>query len=243
MLNKLIPQVGFPWAVRIIGFLCLVTLSIPLLAMKVRVLPAEKRPLIDWSALRQLEYVLFVLGMLVGFLGLYSLFYYVQSYAITKGLMSRDLAFYLLSMLNAASAFGRLLPNILADKTGPLNCLFPAALVSGIIILCLIPANSSAALIVLVLLFGFFSGTFVSLPSTVVVHMTKNRGLIGTRMGMCFAVVSIGMLVGPPIEGAILTASGFTSQWLFGGLVTIAGAGLLLASRVAFKGWKLNIKA
>jgi predicted MFS family arabinose efflux permease len=243
MLNKLIPQVGFPWAVRIIGFLCIGTLAIPLLAMKVRVLPSEKRPLVDWTALRQPEYVLFVLGTLVGFLGLYSLFYYVQSYAISKHLMNQDLAFYLLSMLNAASAFGRLLPNILADKVGALNCLFPAALLSGIMILLLIPANSTAAVIVIVMLFGFFSGTFVSLPPTIVVHMTKNRGLIGTRLGMCFAVVSFGMLCGPPIDGAILGGSGFTSMWIFGGIVTIAGAGLLLASRVVFKGWKLNIKA
>ncbi|KIW08340.1 uncharacterized protein PV09_01258 [Verruconis gallopava] len=242
MLNKLIPQVGFPWAVRIIGFLCLATLSVPLLAMKVRVLPAAKRPLVDWSALRQPEYVLFVTGSFVGFLGLYSLFFYVQSYAIAKGLMDRNLAFYLLSMLNAASAFGRTVPNLVADKIGPLNCLTPAAIMSGVVIALLIPANSSAALIVLVLLFGFFSGTYVSLPPTVVVYMTKNRGLIGTRLGMCFAVVSIGMLIGPPIQGAILRKSGFNAVWIFGGVVTIAGGLLLLASRIAFKGWKLMVK-
>ena len=57
--------------------------------MKVRVLPAAKRPLVDWQAFRQVEFVLFNVGMLVGFLGLYSLFFFVQSYAISKGIMDR----------------------------------------------------------------------------------------------------------------------------------------------------------
>jgi predicted MFS family arabinose efflux permease len=210
--------------------------------MKVRVLPDQKRPLVDWSAFKQVEFVVFNLGMLIGFLGLYSLFFFVQSYAISKNIMDRDLAFYLLSMLNATSALGRTLPSILADIIGPLNCLIPAAAISGVLIICLIAVSSSAALIALVLLFGFFSGTFVSLPPTVVLYMTKNRGLLGTRLGMCFATVGVGMLIGPPIEGAVLDASGFTAVWIFGGVVTLAGVALLTASRLAFKGLTLRAK-
>ena len=210
--------------------------------MKVRVLPAAKRPLVDWQAFRQVEFVLFNVGMLVGFLGLYSLFFFVQSYAISKGIMDRDLAFYLLSMLNATSALGRTIPSILADMIGPLNCLIPAAAVSGILILCLIPITSSGSLIALVLLFGFFSGTFVSLPPTVIVYMTKNRGLLGTRLGMCFATVGIGMLIGPPMQGAVIDKAGFAAVWIFGGVVTLGGVGLLTASRLFFKGLTLRAK-
>lgn len=210
--------------------------------MKIRVLPDKKRALIDWSSFRQIEYDLFNLGMMIGFLGLYSLFFFVQSYAITKGIMDRDLAFYLLSMLNATSALGRTLPSLVADIIGPLNTLIPAATISGILIICLIPVNSSGALIGIVLLFGFFSGTFVSLPPTVIVYMTKNRGLLGTRLGMCFAIVGVGMLIGPPIQGAIIKASGFTAVWIFGGVVTLGGVGLLVLSRLTFKGWTLRAK-
>lgn len=242
MLNKLIPEVGFGWAVRIIGFLCLVTLLIPNLCMKVRVLPAQKRPLVDWSAFRDVPFVLLTIGTFIGFLGLYSLFYYVQIYAITRKLLTEDVAFYLLSILNAGSAFGRLFPNIAAMRVGPLNIMVPAVILSGVLIFCLIPVKSGAALIAIVALFGFFSGCFVSLPPTIVVHMTKNRGLIGTRLGMTFSFVGIGMLIGAPIDGAILESAGYTSMWVFGGVMTVAGGLVLAASRVAFKGWKLNIK-
>ena len=237
------PQVGFGWAVRIIGFTALATLLVPNFCMKVRVLPAQKRPLVDWTAFREAKFVLFVLGGLIGFMGLYTLFFYVQFYALQKHITTESLAFYLLSILNSASVFGRLLPNIVADKAGPLNIIIPCATISGILIYCLIPTSSVGAIVVITALFGFFSGSFVSLPPTIVVHMTANRGLIGTRMGMTFAMVGVGVLIGTPIAGAILDASSFTDVWIFGWTGTVVGAALMAASRVAFKGWKLNIKA
>jgi len=60
---------------------------------------------------------------------------------------------------------------------------------------------------------------------------------------MCFAFVSLGVLVGTPIAGAILEVSDFTSVWIFGGIFTIAGGTIMFASRIAFKGWALMIKA
>ena len=242
ILNRLIPQVGFPWTVRVIGFICLATVSIPLAVMKVRVLPDKKRALVDVSSFKQVEYVLFCIGMFVGFIGLYSLFFFVQGYAISEGIMDRDLAFYLLSILNAMSVLGRTVPGMIADHLGPLNVLIPAAAISGVLILCLIPINSSGALIGVIILFGFFSGGFVSLPPTCIVYMTKNRGVIGTRLGMCFALVGVGLLIGPPIQGAIIKSAGYDAVWIFGGVVTLGGAAILTASRLAFKGFVLRAK-
>jgi MFS family permease len=88
-------------------------------------------------------------------------------------------------------------------------------------------------------LFGFVSGTFVSLPPTIFVHITKNRGMIGTRMGMGFAFTAIGFLVGTPISGAILDANGYAHVWLFGGLVTIAAGCSIVVARVCHGGWKI----
>jgi predicted MFS family arabinose efflux permease len=126
---------------------------------------------------------------------------------------------------------------------GPLNIIIPCALLSGILIFCLIPVTGVAGIVIICIFFGFFSGTFVSLPPTIIVHMSPNRGLIGTRMGMCFAFVSLGVLIGTPIAGAILDASDFTSVWIFGGVLTFVGGSIMFASRIAFKGWKLMIKA
>ena len=243
MLHRLIPTIGFPWSVRTIGLLMLATFAIPNTVMKVRVLPAKKRAIVDLSALRSAPYVLFCLGGFVGFTGLYTPFFYVQYYAIRKGITDENLGFYLLAILNSASVFGRIIPNFVADRVGPMNIIVPCALASGVLIFALIPISSAPAIVVFNVLYGFFSGSFVSLPPTILVHLTPNRALIGTRMGMCFAVVALGVLVGTPIAGAILNASGFTNVWVFGGTLTVAGGLIMLASRFTYKGFGLMVKA
>lgn len=243
ILHRLYNSIGFGWSVRVIGFITLITLIVPNIVMKPRVLPASKRALIDWTAFKDVPFMVFTLGSFIGFMGLFMFFFYIQLYAITKQITDDNLAFYLLSILNAASVFGRIVPNFIADKVGPLNIIVPCALMSGILILVLIPTHNLGGIVVVTLLYGFFSGTFVSLPPTIIVHMSPNRGLIGTRLGMSFSVVAVGALIGNPIAGAILDAKGFTSVWIFGGCLVLAGSFLMAVSRVLFKGWSPLIKA
>lgn len=88
--------------------------------------------------------------------------------------------------------------------------------------------------------YGFFSGSFVSLPPTIVVHLSHDaRDKIGTRLGQTFACLSIGVLIGTPIGGAILDHSGFDMLWTYGGIMLFASASFLAMARVAFKGWGL----
>jgi MFS family permease len=117
----------------------------------------------------------------------------------------------------------------------------PCALLTGILSLCLIAAHSTASVVVIIALYGFTSGTFVSLPPTVFVALTTNRALTGTRMGMGFAFASFGMLMGTPISGAILDSTGgkFEYVWIFGGTLTVVGSLFILACRVAQGGTKL----
>jgi predicted MFS family arabinose efflux permease len=104
--------------------------------------------------------------------------------------------------------------------------------------------SSSASIIVLMACYGFFSGSFVSLPPTIIVHLsTDARDKIGTRLGQSFAFVAVGVLIGTPIGGAVLEHSGFNALWGFGGATLFASAGFLVAARVAFKGWRIMVKA
>jgi predicted MFS family arabinose efflux permease len=242
ILQQLTNKIGFPWAVRVIGFICLATLIIPNVVMKVRILPPEARKLIDMNAFKDVPFIIFSFACFFTFLGLFQPFFFVQEYAITADITSENFAFYLLSLLNATSIFGRLVPNLVANKTGPLNIIIPCTLMTGVLILCLIGVHTLAGIVVVVLLFGFFSGSLVSLPPTIVVHLTKERKFIGTRMGMSFALISIGALVGSPIGGALIK-KGFDKTWIFGGVLAVFGASLMLATRVAHKGWALTAKA
>lgn len=241
---KLQPHVGFAWATRSLGFLALGTLTISNIFLRIRVKPAHRRAFLDLPAWKEMPYLFFNMGSFFAFIGLYAPFFYVQSYVLAYDIMGQSMSFYLLTILNAASTFGRLFPNILADKLGPLNVIIPGAFSTGILQFALINTTSPAAVIVIIALYGFFSGTLVSLPATIYVHLAgpQNRGKIGTRMGMGFAVVSIGMLIGTPITGQILDAAGFKYVWLFGGLFSILGSCFLLLSRMTQAKWKLYVK-
>ena len=201
---KLEQEVGFPWATRALAFVCLGTCTVSIAVMRVRFKPKERRALLHLSAFKEVQFSLFCLGMFVGFMGYYNFLSYVQPWAIQKGIVNDNLGFYLLPMLNAASTFGRLLPNFLADFSGPFNVLTPAVGITALLAFCWIAVNSTAGIIVLALLYGFFSGGFVSLPPVVMATITTDLRTYGTRLGMFFAISSLGLLVGTPIGGAIL---------------------------------------
>lgn len=76
--------------------------------------------------------------------------------------------------------------------------------VSALLAFCWIAIQSKAGLVIFCILYGFFPGTSVTLPSMTVVSLSPNVGVVGTRMGMNFAIAGLGLLVGNPLAGAIL---------------------------------------
>lgn len=106
--HKLEPQIGFPRTVRIMGFIVLVTLVFPVIFMKARLSPASRRRIVDLAAWQEVPYLMFGIGVFLIFMGFYIPFFYVQIYAIEKGILSQNMGFYLLALLNAGSFFGRL---------------------------------------------------------------------------------------------------------------------------------------
>ncbi|KAF2718850.1 MFS general substrate transporter [Polychaeton citri CBS 116435] len=241
--SHLQPKIGFPWATRVMGFIALAALLVSNAVFRIRVLPAAKRRLLDLPAFKELPYLFITLGVFLGFMGLYTPFFYVQSFAINTGIVDKNLAFYLLSILNASSCVGRVVPNLVADKIGNLNILAPTSMIAGILGLCLVAVHNEGPLVAIIVLYGIFSGSFVSLAPTAIIAVTKNRAMIGTRMGQSFAVISIGILLGTPISGWILGASSFTYVWVWGGALTMAGATMIIVARFSMVGFVLKRKA
>lgn len=57
--------------------------------------------------------------------------FYLSFFGLDTGATDAAMAFYIVPILNAASMFGRTLPNWLSDKAGPFNILIPGAVVCG----------------------------------------------------------------------------------------------------------------
>ncbi|KAK8119797.1 monocarboxylate permease [Apiospora kogelbergensis] len=230
--HRLQPAIGFAWATRVIGFMMLATLLIPLAVMRVRILPPKARKLIDWSAFSDVPYMTYVLGTLVGYMGLFVPFFYISYYAIQQKFTDENLGFYMLPILNSASIFGRLLPNIFADKLGVLNTIIPCSFITSIIAFCLIRVDSQASIIATAVLYGFFSGVYVSLPPTILVFLTPDRSLVGTRLGQGFATISFGVLISTPVAGAILGTDSWTHTWIYSGVLLFVASCSFVAVRV-----------
>ncbi|KAF1347670.1 major facilitator superfamily domain-containing protein [Delphinella strobiligena] len=240
---RLLPRVGFGWSIRTLGFIELATLVIPNVVMRLRVKPPKVRELIDLSAFKNRDYVIFVFGSLLGFAGLYVGLFYLSFFGQSTRYTDGSLSFYLVPILNAASIFGRILPNMLSDKLGPFNVLVPGAFIVSIVSFCLLAVHSKAGLLVETLFFGFASGIFVALPPVVFHALITDKHKFGTWLGMGNAFTGLGILIGGPGGGKILQrGSGlhWTDTWAFAGTMSMACALLFLLLRILRSGFRLE---
>lgn len=103
--------------------------------------------------------------------------------------------------------------------------------------------RSESAVLAYSVLYGFFSGPFVSLPPAVIVNLSPNPNTIGVRLGMLFVSIAVGLLVGNPAGGAIL-ARGY--EWIglssFCGALVLLGASFVFGARVTSYGWRVMVK-
>jgi hypothetical protein len=82
--------------------------------------------------------------------------------------MSSQMALYQVAILNAPSFFGRTIPNLAGDKLGRFNITIFTYAACAILLFCWTAAASSAAIMVWIAFFGFFSGAAFSLYSPTV---------------------------------------------------------------------------
>nr|WNT93880.1 putative MFS transporter [Emericellopsis sp.] len=242
MVPHLIREVGYGWAMRISGFLLLVLLVIANMTVRSRTPPSSqqlsKAQIVQ--PFKEPAYVLLLCGFLCITYGIFVPINYLPAQAISVG-MAPGLAQYLPAILNAASLFGRVISGILGDKVGRYNVFVVVCYLSSIWILALwIPDSSNTGIIVFAALFGFTSGAYISLISPLVAQVSP-MAEIGWRMGLVFAISSVGALTTSPISGAIVeTPSGWWGVKVFAGIFCVAGTTFILLARVRKVGWSLT---
>ncbi|KAI1296031.1 major facilitator superfamily domain-containing protein [Xylaria venustula] len=201
--TRLLAKTGFGWATRVIGFVLLGT-SLLIIPMKSKTKPTQSRSVIEWAAFKDLPYMLLNLGLVFGFMGLYVVISYFELYSLDRTNISVALAENILIIINAGSLVGRVLFGYLADVTRSINMQTAAALVATVLSFSLLAVRTPAALVVVAVLFGVASGTFLGLPVASIVRLSDDPNKIGTRIDMTLLFVGIGALVSYPIAGAII---------------------------------------
>ncbi|KAF5860352.1 hypothetical protein ETB97_001713 [Aspergillus alliaceus] len=230
MLND--SSLGFAWSVRVVGFVILPFMLLSSVAVKPRV-PPRKTQVFLLSPYKDRRFILLFTALFFMFMGMFTPFFYLTTYATTQG-MGAAMAGYLLAIVNAASAIGRIVPGILADKYGKLNTFAIGGISTGIIVFCMTSATSNPGLIAYSVFFGFTSGTIISGASAAFSSCPKEARDIGTYMGMGMAISGLGALIGPPINGAILNTYGnFFQVCMFSGTMAVVGGFIAFAAKLS----------
>ncbi|KAG9091461.1 hypothetical protein FRC06_000557 [Ceratobasidium sp. 370] len=179
MLNKIIEKSGFGWGVRSTAFVVLGCLVASNFMMKTRLPPKTNQAPPDIKGIvSHGVFQLTVLGSFLIMMGIWFPIFYVQLFAVVHDI-DEKLAFYSLTILNAASIFGRTIPNLLADKFGIFNVIIPCSAIVGVLVFAMFGVTSVGALIAFSILYGFFSGAFVSLISPMFVALARHMHEVG----------------------------------------------------------------
>lgn len=119
-------------------------------------------------------------------------------------------------------------------------------MVVGIVLLCFLAVHDAAGMIVEALFYGFFSGIFIALPPVLFVQLTQDKSKVGTRIGMGFAIIGIGVLAGGPGAGGIIGTDdsnlNWTGAWVYGGVCVLVASVIFAVVRVMKGGTKLMAK-
>ncbi|PVI06648.1 MFS general substrate transporter [Periconia macrospinosa] len=260
-LQRLFPAVGFAWATRIIGFVFVALCCVATALIKSRLPPKEGQSVVpDLRILgkRKGSYALLTVGIYFMEWALFIPIAYLPTFASSTKLFSPAFSYQLIAILNAGSCLGRWAPGYIADKLGRFNSMIAALALCTATTLSLwlpasllspTPSSPSTAItikalaITYALLFGFASGSNISL-TPVCVGQLCDTNQYGRYYATCYTIVSFGTLTGIPIAGALIKACGGgywgVVVWTFGCYVVALAA--FCWSRAVEVGWGVGAK-
>jgi len=271
MLRELFKEVGFGWAVRVLAFLMLAGLSVSIAVLKQHGESKKDAPLFAAKHLRDIPFTLFILckhsksaartmpteiAYAFMVMGTYVPYFYIQKYALELNI-DEQTTFVIVSVMNAATFFGRFPYNYLADMYGGISILAPCCLATSIILFMWRFVHTLNGLFVISATFCFVTGGLVSLPAVTIANLTTEKSEYRTRMGMGYTVAAIGALGGSPIAGAlrhsgksimpVSTHAGdimerWQGTWLFAAAAMLVATVLMVCARVLRGGLNLTLK-
>ncbi|KZN94290.1 putative transporter [Penicillium chrysogenum] len=222
------PRIGFAWAIRIIAL--------------------KAGPSLDFRALRDIKYASATLSVFLVEFAVFIPITYITSYTLHAG-FDEQMSYAVLVFLNLGAVFGRFLPGLVADRLGRFNVMIMSSFICSLFTLTLwlsadlVEPHSLGMVISYAVLFGFWSGTAISLAPVCISQVCEIQDY-GKRVGTTWTIVSVGTLIAIPIAGAIQQHNNgeYYGLIIFGGVLYISSTIAFIVSRGICKGWALKIK-
>ncbi|OAA64710.1 major facilitator superfamily transporter [Niveomyces insectorum RCEF 264] len=235
--RQLLPAVGFHWTLRAVGFLQLGLLLVAALLIRVRRRPKlPLRPIFDFAVFKDLEYTMYGLGMIFNMAGTFIIYYYIASFgrgAVTPA-FSYPQSLNLLLIFNGIGIVGRLSVCYYADHVGPLNLVYPMALLSALLCFALVAVRNPSGLYGWVSVYGVIAGALQALFPAGLSSLTTDMSKVGQRIGLGFTFIGVSVVAGPPVAGAMITAmhGRYWGAQLFAACLLVVGGSLVMVAKV-----------
>lgn len=239
VVQVLIDKVGIPWTFRILGLFTLAS-GIPAALLVKERASSNKAPFVDLSLFRSIPFCCVFLAGAVGTFALFVPPFFLPLFAHSIGL-SASTGAGIVAGFNGCTAIGRLGAGFACDKFGSTNMLLLTMAVNAVSMLAIWPVSETIGpLIAFAGINGIANGSFFVTMPTAIGRMT-GPGQAAVGMGMAITGWTGGYLMGSPIAGILISATGaekghtvapYRAAIFYAGGVALASATFVLVARL-----------
>ncbi|XP_033761248.1 monocarboxylate transporter 13-like [Pecten maximus] len=197
---------------------------------------ANKKPMLDWSLLKNPTYIVFVFVLFTGVMGQHSLYNILPSVANERGISDEQGAI-VVSVLGATDLIGRVLFGWLADfGFVKRQTMYQINLTVFALIGFIVPhVTSFIGLCVVVMFLGIFTGGYTGIQLAVLSDKFGPEKL-SSSWGFAAFFVSLALLINPVLSGIIRDVTG---SWIgavtLGASVATFGSGILVVENLVIR--------
>ena len=239
VIQALIDKIGIPWTFRVLGLFSLAT-GIPAALLVKERASFNNGPFVDLSLFRSIPFCCVFLAGAVGTFALFVPPYFLPLFAHSIGL-SASTGAGIVAGFNACTAIGRIGAGFACDRFGSTNMLLLTMALNAVSMLAIWPvSNTIGPLLVFAAFNGIANGSFfVTMPTTIGRLVGPGQAAVG--MGMAITGWTGGYLLGSPIAGMLIAATGaekahtvmpYRAAIFYAGGVALASATFVLVARL-----------
>lgn len=266
MLQQLYLKVGFPWAIRILSFICFFCMMISIILVKERN-PQRKtanksfdnsktkggtkailhkivnffKNALDFSIIKDKRFILLTLSIFLAEVISMSTLTYLSSYSLANG-VENSTSYLLITIVNVCGIPSRLIAGYSADKLGRFNVMIATSVMTTIVIFSLwLPAKGNTSILyAFSVFFGISTSAVISLiPACTGQICSADK--FGKVYGTIYFFLAILTLLGLFFSSLIIgdqSKSSYRNFILFEGALSIASIILWVSARTTAVGWK-----